>query len=162
MTKLEIVKKYLIPALALVGGVYFLYSGYIQYQLTLVEEKGIEIQGRIESYRAGGILSISSDKSVYRITYTYRYRGKNYTSSERILRSFFPSDPSGSTMVIKVNPDSPQYAMIKGNYAVRSSLRIGYADFLIVPWYINPLIALLLFAFAFYAYRRRAERSAPR
>lgn len=157
LQKIKIVKKYLIPLLALLGGVYFLYSGYMQYQLTQVDEKGIEIQGRVESYREGGIASISSDKSVYRITYAYRYAGKEYISSERILRSFFPSDPRGNTMVIKVNPDSPQYSMIKGNHAVRSSIRIGYADFLVVPWYINPLISLLLFAFAFHAYRKTAD-----
>ncbi len=159
MLKMKIVKKYLVPVLSLVGGVYFLYSGYMQYQLTIVEKRGIEIQGRIVSYRPGGILSISSDKSVYRITYTYKYRGKSFTSTERILRSFFPSDPGRSAILIKINPDSPQYSMIKGNYAARSSIRIGYSDFLVVPWYINPLISLLLFAFAFHAYRRSTEGS---
>jgi hypothetical protein len=159
MLKIKIVKKYLIPALALIGGAYFLYSGYIQYQLTIVEKEGIEIQGKTEAYRTGGILSLSSDNSVYRITYTYKYQGKSFTSTERIFRSFFPSDPGSSPIVIKVNPDSPQFSMIKGNYAARNSIRIGYSDFLVVPWYINPLISLLLFAFAFYAYRRSADGS---
>jgi hypothetical protein len=162
MLKMKIVKKYLVPVLALAGGMYFLYSGYMQYQLTIAEKEGIEIQGRIESFRTGGILSISSDKSVYRITYTYKYQGKSFTTTERILRTFFPSDPVSSAIIVKVNPDSPQYSMIKGNYAARSSIRIGYSDFLVVPWYINPLISLLLFAFAFYAYRRSAEGSALR
>jgi hypothetical protein len=155
-------KIYLISAFAFIGGIYFLYSGYIQYQLSIVAKDGIVIEGKIKSHSNRSILGILSDKGVDRVTYTYQYKGKSFTSTERIARTFFSSSRDDSTILIQINPDAPQHSMIKGNLMARSLIRIGYSDFLIVPWYINPLISLLLFLSAYCAYKKTVGGSALR
>jgi hypothetical protein len=155
-------KIYLIPVFAFIGGIYFLYSGYIQYQLSIVEKGDTVLEGKIQSHSNRGILGILSDRSVDRVTYTYQYKGKSFTSTERIARTFFSSSSDGSTILIKINPDAPQHSMIKGNLMARSLIRIGYSDFLVIPWYINPLISLLLLLSAYYAYRKKIGGSALR
>ncbi len=155
-------KIYLIPAFAFIGGIYFLYTGYIQYQLSIVEKGGTVIEGKIKSHSNRGILGILSYRGVDRVTYTYQYKGKSFTSTERIARTFFSSSSDSSTIPIKINPDAPQYSMIKGNIMARSLIRIGYSDFLVVPWYINPLISVLLLLSAYYAYRKKIRGSVLR
>jgi hypothetical protein len=147
-------KIYLISACALIGGIYFLYSGYIQYQLSMVAKCGIVIEGKIKSHSNRCILGILSNKGVDRVTYTYQYKGKSFFSTERIAQTFFSSSRDGSTILIQINPDAPQYSVIMGNLMARSLIRIGYSDFLVAPWYINPIISLLLFLSAYCAYRK--------